>query len=93
MEKNNNDVTSYKFTATSGFPQGPHFRPFLFLLFDNDVLIIFNDVHVLMFHYDTKIYKAIRNTNDCQTFSSNLLKNFVWSQNNVLQLNVSKCLN
>lgn len=82
---------SYKFTATSGVPQGSHLGPILFLLFVNDVLYIFNDVQVLMFADDLKLFKAIRNINDCHILFNNLLKFIMWCHDNRLQLNVSKC--
>ena len=82
---------SHEFVAHSGVPQGSHLGPLLFLIFFNDVLTVFNDVHVLLLADDLKMFKVIHSINDCQTLQLNLNIFNSWCTDNGLKLNETKC--
>lgn len=77
--------------ATSGLPQGSHLGPILFLIFINDIISCFDDVEVLLFADDIKLYKQISNIGDCLILQSNINKLQNWCVANNLFLNIDKC--
>lgn len=85
-----NGFNSFEFTLNAGVPQGSNLRPFLFLVFINDLLSSINSP-VLAYADDIKLYNAINTERDIQVLQSNI--NFVthWCETNKLQLNVNKC--
>lgn len=84
-------TTSYTFFALSGVPQGSHLGPILFLLFINDISIIFDNIHFLLFADDLKMFRSIENSSNCLTLQRNLNKLYEWCIVNKLHLNVNKC--
>src|SRR5215469_7075479 len=74
----------------SGVPQGYVLRPLLFLIFINDL-----DENILSslkkFADDTKLYREISSTNDCQTLQEDVDKLIGWSEEFKMLFNVEKC--
>ena len=74
----------------SGVPQGSVLGPLLFLIFINDL-----DENILCrlkkFADDTKLYREISSTNDCQTLQEDLDKLIGWSEEFKMLFNVEKC--
>ena len=80
--------TSTNLPVTSGVPQGSILGPVLFSLYVNDLPDAVTSSHVAMFADDTKLFKEIHTTQDC-----NLLQNYLkqLSGNSGLKFNASKC--
>lgn len=76
---------------TSGVPQGSHCAPLIFNLFVNDIFCVFNNCKFLMFADDLKIYKIINSIDDIRCLQGELDKLVKWSEDNLLNLNISKC--
>ncbi|XP_055387804.1 uncharacterized protein LOC129616266 [Condylostylus longicornis] len=81
---------SYSFLATSGFRQGTHLGPLLFLLFTNDCACHI-DCSILSFADDTKLFSIIRSVEDCHRLQLNIHKFYNWCSSNGFMLNVEKC--
>lgn len=75
----------------SGVGQGSHTGPLLFSLFFNDLPSVIKHSSILVFADDVKIYKAIRNPEDCLSLQSDLCRFFNWLEDNDMQLAVHKC--
>jgi hypothetical protein len=56
----------------SGVPQGSHLDPFLFLLFLNDVVSIFESLSVVLYADDLKLYAEIGVIEDCYAVQRDL---------------------
>lgn len=87
-----NGILSNQFAVTSGVPQGSHLGPLLFLLFINDLPMCINHSACLLFADDLKIFKCIRNIQDCLLLQIDLNSVVNWCSNNNLHLNIKKCL-
>lgn len=77
--------------VNSGVPQGSHLGPLLFLLFVNDIPLLFKFCNVLLYADDLKIYSIIKNLNDCIAFQRDIDTFLQWCVYNGMELNFSKC--
>ncbi len=75
----------------SGIPQGTILAPILFVLFINDLPDILCSSKVNLFADDIKIYKEIKNSDDCLLLQSDLDRIYEWSETWQLQLASYKC--
>jgi exonuclease III len=75
----------------SGVPQGSHLGPLLFLIYINDVEECLRHSKILLFADDAKIFKEIRNTEDCERLQSDLTALQKYCVENQLFLNIEKC--
>ena len=76
--------------VTSGVPQGSVLGPLLFTMFVNEIPSIVSSP-VLLFADDTKIFRVIRNGEDYTALQSDLDLLQRWSQQWLLNFNISKC--
>jgi hypothetical protein len=86
-----NGFTSSWVGIPSGVPQGSLLGPLLFVIFINDIHGILKHSHFLLYADDTKIYRAIKNINDCLLLQDDLNRFTQYCVENRLDLNVSKC--
>lgn len=86
-----NNVFSNQFKVTSGVPQGSHLGPVLFLLFINDLPNSITHSACLLFADDLKIFRSIRNHNDCYLLQQDIVSVSNWCLSNNLDLNIKKC--
>jgi hypothetical protein len=84
-------INSYTFEVLSGVPQGSHLGPILFNLFIDDITDVFNDVNVLLFADDLKIYRTVRDISECEILQRNVWALGEWCERNGLSLNTKKC--
>ncbi|CAB4008436.1 Hypothetical predicted protein, partial [Paramuricea clavata] len=78
--------------VTSGVPQRSILGPALFIIFINDLPdIIHNGTEIALFADDTKIHRHIISTRDCESLQHSLVKLDLWSMENNLFFNASKC--
>jgi hypothetical protein len=66
------DYLSETIFCHSGVPQGSHFGPLFFIADINDMLDIFENVGVLVYADDLKLYMHVSSTNDCRLFQQDL---------------------
>jgi hypothetical protein len=79
-------------SVTSGVPQGSIPGPVLFVIFINDLQdIIHTGTEIALFADDTKIHRHIISTCDCESLQHTLVKLDLWSMENNLFFNASKC--
>ena len=93
---NQRQVTVHGFTSinlpmTSGVPQGSMLGPVLFSLYVNDLPDAVTSSHVAMFADDTKLFKKIHTTQDCNLLQNDLDQLERWSGNSGLKFNASNC--
>lgn len=81
---------SPNFCASSGAPQGSNLAPLIFLLFINDINKNISS-QVLMFADDLKIFRVIRDVDDCHALQHDLSVVEHWCLENNLPLNINKC--
>lgn len=86
-----NGFTSAFVPVHSGVPQGSHLGPLLFNIFINDILYYLHHSDCLLYADDKKIFKIIREPQDCTNLQSDLNNLCVFCSVNHLSLNVSKC--
>lgn len=86
-----NGFTSSWVGIPSGVPQGSLLGPLLFVIFINDIHCIFKHSHFLLYADDTKIYRAVKNVNDCLLLQDDLNRFSKYCIENRLDLNVAKC--
>jgi hypothetical protein len=75
----------------SGVPQGSHLGPIFFIFYINGALDIFENVSVLGYPDDLKLFMTIRCVGDCQLFQRDLDRLGEWCRSNKFDLNAGKC--
>ncbi len=79
--------------VTSGIPQGSVLGPILFVIYINDLPEIVDEkTHIFLFADDTKVFREIRNTEDCKLLQEDLSKMFQWTQDWLLKFHPEKCV-
>jgi hypothetical protein len=81
---------STPFIMTSGVPQGSNLGPLLFLIYINDLLTIISS-ECLAFADDLKMYRCVKNNNECKALQNDVDLVIEWCTLNLMKLNVSKC--
>ena len=76
--------------VTSGVPQGSVLGPLLFVLYVNDIPDIIKS-EVRIFADDTKVWRRIKDSNDCKILQDDLTNICTWSDKWLLKLHVGKC--
>ena len=82
---------SKPFPVSSGVPQGSVLGPLLFLIFVADLPKSIKYSIIRMFADDTKIFRAISNSVDCELLQKDLDSLNNWSKTWLLNLNFDKC--
>jgi hypothetical protein len=72
-------------------PQGSHLGPLFFIADINDVLGIFENVGVLAYADDLKLYMRVSNIEDCRLFQQDLDRLQGWCREKKYDLNAEKC--
>jgi hypothetical protein len=85
------DAISNYIKVTSGVPQGRHLGPLCFIWFVNRISEIFDNVRLLFYAYDMKLFLPVSGFQDCLKIQSDLNKLSEWCDRNSLLLNVGKC--
>jgi hypothetical protein len=85
------DAVSKDIKVTSGVPQGSHLAPLCFIWFVNRISEIFDNVHVLFYADDMKLFLPVSGFQDCLKIQSSLNKLSEWCDRNSFLLNVGKC--
>jgi hypothetical protein len=83
--------TSHYRPITSGVPQGSHLGPLLFVLYINDITDCIKNSKMLLYADDTKIFRFIKNIDDCTVLQSDLNHFQAFCTSNNLFLNPDKC--
>lgn len=77
--------------VTSGVPQGSHLGPLLFILFVNDVTLVLNNLKVLIYADDMKLFMEISKHSDFLLFQQEVDIFYKWCVKSLLDINVKKC--
>lgn len=92
---NQNHFHNRKIPSTEiGLPSidsSSHLGPILFLIFINDLSLIFEDCNYLLFADDLKIYRQMRHSSDFVFLQNAISKLSMWCKENKMILNISKC--
>ncbi|KAG7306859.1 hypothetical protein JYU34_008326 [Plutella xylostella] len=75
----------------SGVPQGSHLGPLFFLIFINDLSNIIKS-EFKFFADDLKLYRIVKDIQDCQLIQNDLNNIYKWCTENCMSLNAEKCL-
>ncbi|KAL0871522.1 hypothetical protein ABMA27_005236 [Loxostege sticticalis] len=86
-----NGYQSASISVTSGVPQGSILGPLLFVIFINDIKECFQNSKFLLYADDLKVYKIIKNMQDCESLQSDLDRFTAYCTENKLHLSVQKC--
>lgn len=86
-----NGAESKPIYVSSGVPQGSHLGPLLFLIFIDPLTKVCSKCDKLSYADDSKYFRTIRDINDCSVFQEEINRISKWCDNNLLQLNISKC--
>jgi ribonucleases P/MRP protein subunit RPP40 len=81
---------SGKYDVRCGVPQGSHLGPLLFTIFINDIGDGITS-NFCLFADDLKLYRSIKDDNDCSALQSDLFYLSEWCFRNNLSLNEEKC--
>jgi hypothetical protein len=74
-----------------GVPQGSHLGPIFFILDINGALDFFENVSVLGYADDLKLFMTIKCVGDCQLFQKDRDRLSEWCCSNKFDLNAGKC--
>lgn len=86
-----NGIVSSWHVVPSGVPQGSLLGPLFFNIFINDINMCFHNSSFLLYADDMKIFKQIRNIDDCYLLQQDLARLESYCTSHNLDLNVSKC--
>jgi hypothetical protein len=75
----------------SGVPQGSHLGPLFFIADISDVLGLFENVGVLAYADDLKLYMRVSSIDDCRLFQQDLDRLQGWCREKKYDLNAGKC--
>jgi hypothetical protein len=87
----NGDYLSKTVNCHSGVPQGSHLGPLFFIADINDMLDIFENVKVLAYADDLKLYMRVSSTDDCRLFQQDFDLIQGWCREKKYDLNAGKC--
>ncbi|CAI6372350.1 unnamed protein product [Macrosiphum euphorbiae] len=82
---------SNNISIPSGVPQGGHISPLLFILYMNDVGLVFKHAQFSMFADDLKLFYNINSLDDGSKLQDDFDNFKAWCYNNGLQVNINKC--
>ena len=85
-----NGYTSEPLQVISGVSQGSVLGPLLFILYANS-LCFYNDCELVMYADDLVLYMCIRSEEDWTDFQNDICKVALWTKDNHLTFNISKC--
>lgn len=86
-----NGFQSNTFSVSSGVPQGSHLGPLFFIIYINDIAKCFHHTMFLLYADDLKIYRPIRELDDCLKIQADLNRLSEYCDRNSVFLNITKC--
>jgi hypothetical protein len=85
------DYLSKSIQCHSGVPQGSHLGGIFFIFDINGALDIFENVSVLGYADELKLFMTIKCVGECQLFQRDLDRLGEWCRSNKFDLNAGKC--